>query len=242
MIQPRSLPALSCHSLHLSYRRKEVLQSSMAELLAVPEFLGKLTHHTEGCLVNHPWANWKSKRWHLKLRHTISTWLRDTLSYLLHLFLIPTVISWNIKLRCAQLAVVLAVPEKLWNYGMWLQKFACWTGKLKRINYLQRNSQYIRLNAHAGIICATKSQAPVYPLLTNPSHVGWKPVGNMAASVGTIFESALEGSSWGEMKTHTYLPIFPVLPAINGWRKTSKNDPKRTCRTKQVKKTSSRQS
>ena len=44
MIQPGSLPALSCHSLHWSYRRKEVLQSSMAELLAVPEFLGKLTH------------------------------------------------------------------------------------------------------------------------------------------------------------------------------------------------------
>ena len=48
------------------------------------------------------------------------------------------------------------------------------------------------------------------PLLTNPSHASWKAVGNMAASVGTIFESALEESSWGEMKTRTYkyLPIF----------------------------------
>lgn len=191
MIQPRSLPALSCHSLHLSYHRKEVLQSSMAELLAVPEFLGKLTHHTEGSLVNHPWANRKSKRCHLKWDIPYLPWLRDTLSYLLHLFLIPTVISWNIKLRCAQLAVVLAVPEKLWNYGMWLQKFACWTGKLKRINYLQRNSpgsHSICLNAHAGIMCTYRSST------------------------------------------------------VQGWRKTSKNDPKRTCRTKQLKKTSSRQS
>ena len=226
MIQPGSLPALSCHSLHWSYRRKEVLQSSMAELLAVPEFLGKLTHQRAPWWIIHEQTGnrnigtcnwdvsstikifsdlegllslWKtSNKWHVlpllasppiqanpitvwwiysiyihiyiwciycysifdQSCHPapISMWLWDTLSYLLHLFLFPTIISWNIKFRCAQLAVVLAVPEKLWDYGMWLQKFVCWIGKLKRINYLQRNSpgsHFICLNGHAGTMCAT---------------------------------------------------------------------------------------
>lgn len=94
-----------------------------------------------------------------EMRHTISTLTAGHIVILAASVFNP---NGHLMKYQASLCPACSCTGSTWEVVelMWLQKFACWTGKLKRINYLQRNSpgsHSICLNAHAGIMCTYRS-------------------------------------------------------------------------------------